>query len=72
MQIAKVQAISEKRGDAYRVIKQAYTDLKNSYGKLNQRIVDLSIGDANLRGISDELRGIIDLGYTNVERLGNL
>ena len=49
LQISKVQSISDKRGEAFRVIKQAYTDLRGSYGKLNQRLGDLAVNDASLR-----------------------
>jgi hypothetical protein len=53
MQISKVQTISDKRADAYRVMKQAYNDIKGSYGRLNQRIADLSISDAGLKTVAD-------------------
>lgn len=51
LQIQKAQAISDKRGDAFRVIKQSIADLRARFGELEGKLGAVSSTDATLRGL---------------------
>ena len=72
LQIKKAQAISDKRGDAFRVLKQSITDLKAKFGELEGKLAGVVSTDSAVRSLLDQFRVLIVAGYTNFESLGTI
>lgn len=72
MQINKSKEISDRRAEAYRVIRQTYDDFRNKFEKTRQRLDALGVQDASVRDLIGELTSSILVGYTNIEKLGGI
>jgi hypothetical protein len=56
LQVKKAQTISDKRGEAFRFIKQSVTDLRARFGELEGKLAGVSASDATIRGLLDKFR----------------
>jgi len=70
LQLSKAQAISDKRAEAYRVIRQTYDEFRSKFDKTRKRLDDLGVQDASIRDLIAELTNAVVIGYANIERLG--
>lgn len=70
LQIKKSQAISDKRGEAFRVLKQSIGDLKARFAELEGRLGGAASTDVTIRGLLEQFRIALNAGYANFDSLG--
>ena len=73
LEISKAKQISDNRAEAFNIVLQSYNDLLSKFGGLEQTIVSISSGDSGrAKDQIDQIRGVLNLGLTSLQKFGSI
>jgi hypothetical protein len=67
LQIKKAQGVSEKRGEAFRLVKQAALEMRDKFDKMERELRNPRTNESRVGELLEEFRTTLNTSFTSFE-----